>query len=51
MTQPQAEPPLPLGSVAPDFKAVAGTGEEFALSQFLGKRVVLAFYPFDFTGG
>jgi len=55
MTQQQptapAPPPLPLGSPAPSFTAVAGTGEEFTLAQFLGKRVVVAFYPFDFTGG
>jgi peroxiredoxin len=53
MTQPQsaAPPPLPLGSPAPPFTAVAGTGEELTLAQFLGKRVVIAFYPFDFTGG
>lgn len=50
-TQAQANPPLQPGTPAPDFKAIAGTGEEFTLSQFRGKRVVLAFYTFDFTGG
>ncbi len=50
-TQPEAEQPLPLGEPTPGFKAVSGTGEEFTLDQFRGKRVVLAFYTFDFTGG
>ncbi len=50
-TQPEAEQPLPLGQPAPDFKAISGAGEEFTLGQFRGKRVVLAFYTFDFTGG
>ena len=44
-------PLLPIGTPAPEFQAVAGTGEAFSLSQFRGQWVLLAFYPFDFTGG
>ncbi|NTV74787.1 MAG: redoxin domain-containing protein, partial [Holophaga sp.] len=37
---------------APDFKATAlvkGEFKEVTLSQYLGKKVVLFFYPLDFT--
>lgn len=46
-----AEGLLPLGTPAPEFKMVAGTGEDVELTQFRGKKVVLCFYTFDFTGG
>ncbi len=40
------------GQSAPEFRLQANTREEIALSQYQGnKKVVLAFYPADFTGG
>jgi len=39
------------GSRAPDFKAVAHTGEEISLSDLKGKKVVLYFYPRAMTSG
>ena len=41
-----------VSQLAPDFKAEAyvnGSFEEITLSQFKGKKVVLFFYPLDFT--
>ncbi len=42
-----------VGQTAPDFTAQAvmpdGSFKELTLSQFLGKKVVLFFYPLDFT--
>jgi peroxiredoxin (alkyl hydroperoxide reductase subunit C) len=42
-----------VGKEAPDFKAQAvmpdGSFQELSLSQFRGKKVVLFFYPLDFT--
>lgn len=42
-----------VGQAAPDFTAQAvmpdGSFKELTLSQFLGKKVVLFFYPLDFT--
>jgi peroxiredoxin 2/4 len=42
-----------VGKPAPDFKAKAVKGdrmiEEMTLSQYLGKNVILFFYPLDFT--
>jgi peroxiredoxin len=41
-----------VGQVAPEFRLMANTREEISLSQYNGlKKVVLAFYPLDFTGG
>jgi peroxiredoxin Q/BCP len=37
------------GSKAPDFTAVNQDGEEISLNQFLGKKVILFFYPQDNT--
>mgnify|MGYP003922874639 CR=1 FL=1 len=42
---------LHIGDMAPDFTAVADTGETVRLSDFRGKRVVLYFYPKDDTPG
>lgn len=39
------------GQVAPDFTLSTSTGERVSLSQFRGQRVVLYFYPKDFTSG
>ena len=44
--------PLNIGDPAPDFKAGQSTGEtqgEFHLSAQKGKKVVVVFYPADFT--
>ena len=42
---------LPIGTKAPDFCLPCQTGENMTLSQFLGKKVVLYFYPKDNTSG
>ena len=39
------------GDVAPDFTAKDQDGNAVSLSQFKGKKVVLYFYPKDFTPG
>lgn len=36
---------------APDFKLVAGDGNEYSLGDFKGKKIVLYFYPKDSTAG
>lgn len=41
---------LAVGQVAPDFKLKSSDGEEVTLSSFRGKKVVLVFFPFAFTG-
>jgi peroxiredoxin len=38
-----------VGDKAPDFELVDEDGKPVKLSQFKGKNVVLAFYPFDFS--
>ncbi|HLC50455.1 MAG TPA: redoxin domain-containing protein [Candidatus Nanoarchaeia archaeon] len=38
-----------INSKAPDFTLVNQDGKETKLSDFLGKNVILAFYPFDFS--
>lgn len=43
--------PLPEGTEAPDFEAVAHTGEKVRLSDYKGKIVVLYFYPRAMTPG
>ena len=40
-----------VGDVAPDFALPSQAGNEVHLSDFLGKNVVLYFYPKDNTGG
>ena len=42
---------LQIGSKAPDFKLADREGKEISLSDFLGKKVVLYFYPRDNTPG
>ncbi len=47
---------LKIGDMAPDFRATAvggdyGNGQEVALSDFRGSRVILYFYPKDDTPG
>jgi peroxiredoxin Q/BCP len=42
---------LAIGSKAPDFTASAGGASTVSLSNFLGKNVVLYFYPKDDTSG
>lgn len=39
------------GDKAPDFKAPSDTGEPLTLSSFLGRKIVLYFYPKDDTPG
>jgi cytochrome oxidase Cu insertion factor (SCO1/SenC/PrrC family) len=39
------------GDVAPDFTAKDQNGNTVSLTQFKGKKVVLYFYPKDFTPG
>ena len=38
-----------VGQIAPDFTLVDQDGNERKLSEFKGKKIVLAFYPFDFS--
>mgnify|MGYP001617361355 CR=1 FL=1 len=38
-----------IGQEAPDFTLVNQDGNEVKLSEFRGKNVILAFYPFDFS--
>jgi len=42
---------LQAGDIAPDFKGVNQEGENIALNDFRGKRVILYFYPKDDTPG
>ena len=45
-------PKLKVGDEAPDFEAKLSTGDTFRLSDYHGKRrVILYFYPRDFTPG
>ena len=39
------------GDKAPDFKLTNQEGERVILSEFIGKKVILYFYPRDFTSG
>lgn len=41
---------LAVGQVAPDFTLKNSDGEEVSLASFRGKKVVLVFFPFAFTG-
>ena len=40
-----------VGDPAPDFTLPSAKHGDFRLSSLRGKKVVLAFYPRDFTGG
>ena len=42
---------LKVGDEAPDFETVDDEGRPFKLSDYRGKRLVLYFYPKDFTPG
>jgi peroxiredoxin len=42
---------LQTGAVAPEFSLASHTGQTLALSSFRGRRTVVAFLPFAFTGG
>lgn len=42
---------LQTGSKAPDFQAKTQTGQDLKLSQFLGQKIALYFYPKDDTPG
>ncbi len=42
---------LAIGDKAPDFKTETASGEEFKLSDYRGQKLVLYFYPKDFTPG
>ncbi|MFW9975400.1 MAG: peroxiredoxin [Candidatus Thorarchaeota archaeon] len=42
---------LQIGDEAPDFETVDDEGERFKLSEYRGKKIVLYFYPKDFTPG
>jgi peroxiredoxin Q/BCP len=46
-----ATPALAVGSVPPDFSAIAADGEHLQLSALVGKPVVIYFYPKDETPG
>lgn len=46
-----AKNPLQLGDKAPDFELFSDGGYKVKLSSFLGKRVVVYFYPKDDTPG
>lgn len=40
---------LPEGAAAPDFTLINSNGDEESLSDFRGQRVILAFYPADWS--
>jgi peroxiredoxin len=40
---------LPNGSIAPDFSLFATPDQRLSLSEFRGKKVILAFYPADWS--
>jgi len=42
---------LQIGDEAPDFETEDDTGKAFKLSEYRGKKLVLYFYPKDFTPG
>ena len=39
------------GTQAPDFSLATHTGQTLSLAGFKGRRTVVAFLPFAFTGG
>jgi peroxiredoxin len=41
---------IEVGKQAPDFTTVNEANEKITLSNFKGKKIVLIFYPFDFSG-
>ena len=42
---------LAVGSVAPEFSIASHLDKPYALSGYKGKRTVVSFLPFAFTGG
>jgi peroxiredoxin len=42
---------LQAGTPAPDFTLASQAGEKITLSSFKGRRTVVSFLPFAFTGG
>jgi peroxiredoxin len=42
---------LQAGTQAPDFTLANQAGEKISLASFKGKRTVVSFLPFAFTGG
>ena len=52
MTTQNPNPEPAIGELAPDFTLPASTREEHTLSNYRQRRkIVLAFYVLDFTGG
>jgi peroxiredoxin len=43
--------PLAVGTKAPDFTLKTGEGEDVSLADLRGQKVVLAFYPLDWSPG
>ena len=41
--------PLPAGTQAPDFELVSSIGEPVSLAELRGRRVILVFYPNDWS--
>ena len=41
---------ISVGQLAPDFKLKDSDGQDVSLSDFRGKKVVVVFFPFAFTG-
>lgn len=48
-TTPSHQSPPAVGAVAPDFTLPSTSGERVTLSQFRGKRVLIAFFPLAFS--
>jgi peroxiredoxin len=46
-----ANEPIAVGTPAPDFTLKSGDNEEITLSALRGNKVVLAFYPLDWSSG
>ena len=44
-------PAIQVGTPAPEFSLTSHTGETVTLTSFKGRRTVVAFLPFAFTGG
>lgn len=44
-------PALQTGTQAPDFTAASHVDSKLSLSSFKGRKTVVAFLPFAFTGG
>ena len=51
MNEKSMNPKIEVGTLAPAFTLADAQGKEISLSDFLGKRVVLYFYPKDNTPG